>query len=85
MLRSRLRLVIKMVLNVRMLVSVDLKYATTSSQRERSGWKMLVTMKMVLRIGRALTLSKIDYRISHNLVPRCPTPPYIKVLLLTNP
>ena len=85
MLRYRLRLVIRMVVNVRMPVLVDLKYATTSSQRERSGWKMLVTMKTVLRIGRALTLSKIDYRISPNLVPRCPTPPFIKVLLLTNP
>ena len=66
-------------------VSVDLKYATTSLQRERSGWKMPVTMKTVLRIGRALTLSKIDYRTFHSLVPQCPTPLYIKVLLLTNP
>ena len=66
-------------------VSVDLKYATTSSQREKSGWKMPVTMKIMLRIGRALTLSKIDYRTFHSLVPQCQTLPYIKVLFLTNP
>ena len=85
MLRSHLRSVIKMVVSVRMPVSVVHKYATTSSRRERSESKMPLTMKVIMRIGKALTHSKTDYRISLSLVLPCPTLQYIKVLLLTNP